>query len=211
MSKLALPLSIIGCTLTLALCSCRGQREGRSVEEIAHNIVVSPIDTTLYCSLVAIKNDSLILRPEYEEDECSYAYLQALGEGNIKGELREGDNYSITVDKDLHRVLHMLNHSQLTGQWFYDIDEMQGMTFTAAGALSSINAKDFTFRKWKVLNGNLLLYYLTIEEDGSLSQEIHVDTTKVEGLSNELLEFNFRGHHYCCRRLTKPIKVKMEF
>lgn len=99
----------------------------------------------------------------------------------------------------------------MAGQWFYNMEEQRGMTFTMAGALSSINASDFTFRKWKVLNGRLLLYYHIIKEDGTLSDEMSVDTTMIRTLTDNKMEFDFRGQPFTCQRQTKPIKIKLKF
>lgn len=211
MSKSTHLLLLIGCTLTLSLCSCRGQKGGRSVEEIAREIVVAPLDTTVYARLVNIKGDSLIVEPEYDENTRSYAYLQAMGEGQVVGDLCPGDKYALNIEGSSHRIVHMLNLSQMAGQWFYNMEEQRGITFTVAGALSSINASDFTFRKWKVLNGSLLLYYYTIKEDGTLSEEMSIDTTMVKTLTNNKMEFDFRGKLFTCQRQTKPIKIKLNF
>lgn len=204
---------LIECTLFLLVCSCGGQKGARSVDEIAANIVVAVPDSSVTATLKTITPDSLIFIREHSDERLSYVYDEARGQNLIFGTLNEGDRYAMLIEPSIKAILKIVNISQLSGQWFYDTEEQRGFTFTVAGALSSINPKDFSFRKWKFWNGKMILYYIDNETVARSAKEVKSDTTDIISLSDSQLEFIFRGEKLHCQRQNQneAIKVKLKF
>lgn len=201
----------IVCTLFLLVCSCSKQRGAHSVEELAAEIVIEQPDTSLIARLQLISADSLTLAEELTETPIVLAYTEALAEG-ILGPLKVGDRYAITVDANRNMATHILNVTQLAGNWFFDNNEESGLTFTAAGALGSINPNDgYSFKKWKPYNGRLILYYIKIEDVVKDARDYVTDTTSIDILTEDRLVFNFRGQQLCCHRQKEAIKVHFNF
>lgn len=203
-------LTIIGCTLFLLLSSGCGQKGARSVEEIEESLVIAKPDTSFYGTLKSVQSDSLHFISEFDEQPVACIYDEARGRNQIYGSLTEGNRYAILIDPEAKAAIRMVNLTELSGQWFYDLEEQRGFTFTAAGALSSINPKDVSFKKWKFYNGKIILYFTDIEAVVSDAREYQTDTIDIERLSNENLDFVFRGEKMHCTRQHGPIKLQIK-
>lgn len=203
-------LTIIGCTLFLLVSSSCGQKGARSVEEIEESLVIAKPDTSLYGTLKSVRPDSLVFISEFDEQPITCIYDEARGRKQFFGSLTEGNRYALLIDPEEKAAIRMVNLTELSGQWFYDLEEQRGMTFTAAGALSSINPKDVSFKKWKFHNGKIVLYYTDIEAVVSDSREYESDTIEIESLTSENLDFQFRGEKLHCTRQHGPIKLKIQ-
>ena len=178
MSKHLLFIST-GCTLLLLAASCSGRKGARSVEEITSELHIVPPDTSVYGTLRSHSADSLILTPEFGDDPIRCVYDEARGRGAILGTITDGNRYALLIDPDTHGARKIINLTELSGQWFYDdADQQRGFTITTAGALSSINPKDVSFKKWKFNNGHIILYYTDIESVVRDSRQYQSDFQK---------------------------------
>lgn len=201
-----------GCTLFLLVCSCTKQKGARSVEEIAADLKIVQPDTSVYGTLRSHSADSLILTPEYGTDPIRCIYDEARGRGDILGSITEGNRYALLIDPETHSARKIINLTELSGQWFYDdAGQQRGFTFTTAGALSSINPKDVSFKKWKFHNGHIILYYTDVESVVRDSRDYQSDTTDITTLTAENLDLTFRGQALHCHRQREAIKVKFNF
>lgn len=200
-----------GCTLSLLLCSCNEQKGARSVEEITSSLHIEQPDTSLYGTLNAVTPDSLLFTAEYGNETIGCTYDAARDQQRILGSLTEGNRYAIVIDPRQHAALKLLNLTELSGQWFYDDDPTSGLTFTAAGALSSINPHDVSFRKWKHYNGRIILFYTGLQDAVKAPSQYKADTTEIVSLSADALTFRFRGQSRSCHREKEAIKVKFDF
>lgn len=200
---------LIECTLLLLISSCGGQKGERSVKEIEESITIEVPDTSFYGTLSAITPSQLTFTPDYGDSPVSYYYDEARGRRQILGSLTEGDRYALVTDRGEGSILKMLNITELSGQWFYDTTEGRGFNLTAAGALSSINAKDFSFKKWKFYNGRIILFYVGIEDVANSARDYKSDTTDIESLTDDELIFRFRGNTYRCSRQREAIKFHL--
>lgn len=202
---------IIGCTLFLLVCSCGEQKGARSVEEIAEEIVILQPDTSLYAALLSTQDDSFNFQIDRSEENIAIDCRDALQNGQFYGSIHEGDKYAIVLDPNSRHAVCVVNLTDLSGQWFYDMHNNRGLTFSAAGALSSINPDEFCFKKWKFHNGKLILYYVNIDEAINKSRDYHTDTTEIERLSGDELVFRFRNETLRCSRRKEAIKIKLKF
>lgn len=201
----------IACTLLLLVSSCGKQRGAHSVEELAAQIVIELPDTSLIGRLEAIHSDSLTFVDDFTQESTACAYTEALNNG-LLGQLKEGERYAITIDGATKMATHILNITQLSGNWFFDKDEESGVNFTAAGALGSINPTgDYSFRKWKPYNGRLILYYIHKEDVVKDSRDYLSDTTEIEQFTEDRLVFRFRGQRLSCHRQKEAVKVHFHF
>lgn len=200
-----------GCTLFLLLCSCSGQRGARSVEELAAEIHIVQPDTSVYGTLQTKTIDSLFFTAEYDDEPFSCGFNEAQGEGTILGSLTEGNRFALLITPETKSARHIVNITELSGQWFFDDDDERGFTFTTAGALSSINPKDVSFKKWKIYNGKIILFYTDIESVVRDSRDYQSDTTEIHALTDNHLELSFRGQRISCHRQREAIKVKFNF
>lgn len=201
-----------GCALSLFLCSCDGQKRGRSVEEITSSLHIVQPDTSVIGTLKAITHDTLTFISELRDESFSCAFNVAQDQSNIYGSLTEENRYAVLIDPDEKEALKIFNLTELSGQWFYDDDPESGLTFTAAGALNSINTHDVSFRKWKIYNGHIIIFYTDIEEITKDSRQCKSDTTELVSLSSDALSFRFLGKTRSCHRQNKEaLKVKFQF
>lgn len=200
---------LIGCTLFLLVCSCNGKKEERSVREIAESITIVQPDTSVRATLETIGRDSLHFTPEHGDDAIALTYDAARSEGQIFGTLHEGDRYALLIDPSRQDILRIYNITQLSGQWFYNVEEGRGFTFTTAGALSSINPDDVCLKKWKFHNGHIIIYYVGLQDVVHNSREYKSDTTDILALSPDTLVFNLRGRTLRCTRQHGAIKFHM--
>jgi hypothetical protein len=92
---------------------------------------------------------------------------------------------------------------RLEGTWYYDLQEMRGISFNAGGGMTSINTEEIAFKEWKILNGKIYFYYL---EEQQLAHDRHqflVDEAQITDLTPDNLSFVFRGRTYYCQRPPK--------
>lgn len=205
------PLLLIGCTLSLLLCACKERGGARSKEAIQAELIIAVPDTTLHGTLKHAGSDSLTFVSEGSDETFSCNIGEALGRNQLFGSLTEGHRYALLVEPQTKMALQIVNLTELSGQWFYDLNEQRGFTITVAGALSGINTENLAFRKWKFHNGKFVVYYVDPE---SITEDPHqtlTDTTEIETLTDEVLEFKFRGELLHCTRQKEAIKVKFNF
>lgn len=201
----------IVCTLFLLVCSCNKQKGAHSVEELAAEIVIEQPDTSLIARLEHMEGDSLVFSEIIGDEVHRYAYSEALNKG-LLGQLKEGDRYAVTIDAAAKMATHILNVTQLAGNWFFDKNEESGINISAAGALGSINPTEgYCFKKWKHYNGRLIFYYINIEDVVKDSRDYLADTTTIDLLTEDRLVFKFRGQSIGCHRQKTPIKVHFDF
>lgn len=202
---------LIGCTLFLLVCSCNGQKGARSVDEIAREIVITQPDTSIVGMLQGNKDDSLLFFVDLSDEQIAVDCREALDDGRFSGSVTEGNRYAMVIDPVTHRASHVLNLTELSGQWFYDETNNRGLTFTVAGALSSINPDAYCFKKWKFHNGRIILYYVNKDEVIRESRDYHSDTTEIEKLTADELMFRFKGETLRCVRKKEAIKLQLKF
>lgn len=202
---------IIGCSLSLLFCACKEQGGARSKEAIQSQLVIATPDTTLYGTLKRAGNDSLTFSSEGTGDTFSCVIDEARGRNHIYGSLTEGNRYALLVDPQYKMALHIVNLTELAGQWFYEPENQRGFNLTVAGALSSINAEGTAFRKWKLYNGKFVVYYTDAESIAEDPRQAKADTTEIEKLTDEVFEFKFKGEMLHCTRQKEAIKVNFNF
>lgn len=200
-----------GCTLSLLLCSCNGQKGARSVEEITASLHIEEPDTSLYGTLQAVALDSLKFTSDYDSEPFSCAYDAAQSQHSLFGSLTPGNRYAVHLSSGERTAATILNITELSGQWFYDDAPESGLTFAASGALSSINAKDVSFKKWKFLNGQIVIFYTGLEDVAKDFHDYKSDTTEIVSLSADALTLRFLGQSRSCHRQKEAIKVKFNF
>lgn len=200
-----------GCALTLLLCSCNGQKGGRSVEEITTSLYIEQADSTICGTLYAVTYDSLKFTSEFGGEHFSCTYNAAQAQQDILGSLTEGNRYAVLLNTPQKAALKILNLTELSGQWFFDDEPESGLCFTAAGALSSINNHDVCFKKWKHYNGQIIIFYAGMEDAVNDSRQYKSDTTEITNLSADALSFRFLGAMRNCHRQKEAIKVKFNF
>lgn len=200
-----------GCALSLFLCSCNGQKRGRSVEEITSSIHIEQADTSVCCTLNAVTPDSLQFISEFSSEPFSCTYDAAQAQNNILGSLTEGNRYAVLINPQQKAAINVMNLTELSGQWFFDEEPESGLNFTAAGALSSINNHDVCFKKWKHYNGKIIIFYTGIEETVKDPRQYKADTTEITSLTADALTFRFRGESRSCHRQKEAVKVKFNF
>lgn len=210
MHRTPLYIYIIECTLFLLLCSCKGQGGARSVEEIKAELHIDIPDTTLYGTLSSLRGDSLVLTSQYDET-TSCSITEARSRQQILGSLTEGNRYAVLLSPEAKSAQQVINLTELSGQWFYDMDQQRGFNLTTAGAMSSINPDEVSFRKWRIYNGRIILYYIGKEHVVRNSRQFLTDTTEITHLTADELELTFRGKQLHCRRQTEAIKVDFNF
>lgn len=196
------------CSLSLLLCSCKKQGGERSIEEIVAQTVILQPDTTLYGMLSRITADSLFITLEGTTETRSYAYTDAAGSMKIYGSLTEGEKYAMQISPNEKMARHIVNLTELSGQWFYDMKDYRGFDITLSGAFSPINPKDVCFKKWKFLNGKIVLYYVNIDQAADHERDYMTDTTEIMNLTKDELDFTFRGENFHCQRHREAIKMQ---
>lgn len=200
------------CTLFLLVCSCN-KREGAhsSVEEAPRALVINEADSSIVGTLDAIDGDNITIKKERSDERLTFDYSPARNSGRVIGDLRKGDRYALTTDASGQSAATILNITQLSGLWLFDKDGERGVTFTAAGSLSSVNPEKYSYRSWKPYNGRLILYYIDVETVTKNSRDYLSDTTDVVTLTDDNLVYLFRGDAISCHRQKEAIKVKFEF
>lgn len=206
--------------LILTLGSCTGnkkqdapqQQEREHVEgEAVENPVVGQLDEmtneTITATLLEQEEDTLVLRSNDTGLQLVLGYREALSNGMMKGSLVTGHDYSITADLQKKTIGKAINLNEMTGQWFYDMQQHRGLKFDKRGAISSINTEDISFRQWKIVNGTFYIYYLTLEMIAPDRSEYLVEPAEIETLSADNMRFIFLGKTYDCQRQRKALKL----
>lgn len=199
---------LLQCTLLLLLSACSGKKGEHSVNP--GDIVIIQTDTSLRATLHAIEPDSLCFTADYDSTQfirCNSAEAQQ--KGQVFGSITQGCRYAVLIDRNHNTVQKMYNLTELAGQWFFDKEEGRGFTFSVSGALSSINPKDVSMRKWKFLNGHIVIFYTGIEEVIEDHRKWRTDTTDIQSLSAEELTFTFRGETLHCTRQHEALKFHL--
>ena len=93
--------------------------------------------------------------------------------------------------------------SQLEGMWYYDLDEMRGISFNAGGGMTSINTGEIAFKEWKVLKGKIYFYYLEEQMLTHTREQYLVEEAQITDLTPDNLTFVFLGKTYYCQRPPK--------
>ena len=207
--------------LVLVLGACTGEKGKQEAtgqaghERMEGEAEVNPMveqlerepNAAFRATLVEQKDDSIVLRTEAGK-HVTLGHIEAEMEGEMKGSLTKGNEYSIFPNWETKSVQMAVNVSELRGQWFYDMQQHRGMKFEAHGAISSINTQDISFREWKLLNGKLYIYYLTVDMVSPDRSEYLVQPAEIVSLSKDRLVLEFLGKTYNCQRQQKAIKMK---
>ena len=93
--------------------------------------------------------------------------------------------------------------SQLEGMWYYDLEEMRGISFNAGGGMTSINTGEIAFKEWKVLDGKIYFYYLEEQQITHDRNQYLVEEAQITELTPNNLTFVFLGKTYYCQRPPK--------
>ena len=207
--------------LVLAFAACTSKKDNKETATVERQRMegeaeVNPMveqldrepDAAFRATLVEVDDDSLVLRVSETGKTIRLGHLEAEMGGQMKGSLTKGNEYSIFPDWANLSVIMAINVSELRGQWFYDMQQHRGLTFEPRGAISSINTQDISFREWKLLNGKLFIYYLTIDMVSPDRSEYLVEPAEIVSLSKDKLQFQFLGKNYNCQRQRKAVKVK---
>ena len=164
-------------------------------------------DEAFMATLQDVEDETIVLQSHETGEVLELTYRKAKEEGQLKGSLTVGNDYNVMCNLRQNTLKTAVNVSELEGQWFYDMQQHRGMTFDPKGAISSINADSIVFRQWKLLNGELYLYYLTPDIIASNKKEYFVEQADIEELSNNYLQFRFLGQTYKCQRQRNAIKL----
>ena len=207
--------------LVLAFAACTSRRDnaetaGTEPQRMEGEAEVNPMveqldrepDAAFRATLVEVDDDTLVLRVHETGKNIRLGHIEAEMGGQMKGSLTKGNEYSIFPDMANLSVTMAINISELRGQWFYDMQQHRGLTFEPHGAISSINTQDISFREWKLLNGKLFIYYLTLDMVSPNRNEYLVESAEIVSLSKDKLQFRFLGKNYNCQRQRKAVKMK---
>ena len=92
---------------------------------------------------------------------------------------------------------------QLEGTWYYDLNEMRGISFNPGGGMTSINTGEIAFKEWKVLKGKIYFYYLEEQMLTHDRNQYLVEEAEITNLTPDNLTFVFLGKTYDCQRPPK--------
>lgn len=187
------------------------QRE-RLEGEAEINPMVEDLDNTenftIRVTLQKVVNDSLIFREVGSDEYRIFEFVEADQAEQIKGSITVGDEYAVLPDLKKNSVKMAINLCELSGKWFYDMEQHRGLEFELNGAISSINTEDISFREWKLLNDQFYIYYLTLDMVSPDRHEYLVEPAGILSLDKDHLTFRFLGNTYDCQRQKEVIKMK---
>lgn len=186
---------LLGILIAASCSDKRGPKDNPKVYELDE----TP-DTAMLVRLDDIEGDSLIVTPLDEFHKLAFGYSKAKASDQIKGSITIGDTLSIFPDNRSHEILLIINASELSGRWFYDMKQQRGLIFEAKGGMSTINAATMAYREWKLLNGKLYIYYVDMQQVADERHQFEVDEAKILHLDRENLELEFRNNHVKCQR-----------
>lgn len=192
--------------IALGSCGNKPKEERHTVEEEGQII-----DSSMFVRLLSFDNQDVTIQVLKTGKKQKYSYAQAKFEGQVKGDLRQGDTLSIFPETEGQRVRSMINVSELVGQWFFDMEQHRGVKFGHFGALSSINMQGVSFRNWFVKNGQLIIDYVDMQEAQGNGRKYWVDHSRILSLSKDEFSFSFRDSVYQCRHQKGVIKMKFKF
>ena len=206
--------------LLLAATACTGgsrkEEAAKEPQRMEGEAEVNPVveqldnqsDSTVMVTLKEQHDDSLVFEVRKTNEKLVLSTAKAQQTGQIKGSLTKGNDYALFPNTKEKSVETLINVSELKGQWFYDMQQHRGMKFEDRGGLSSINVEDISFREWKLLNGRLYIYYLTIDMLAPDRNEYLVEPAEIISLSKEHMTLYFRNKAYECQRQKEVIKMK---
>ena len=197
------------CVILLVFGSCsRNKKTTQTPSPI--NPMVEKLDETPDSALLVVLDDvvsnTMNVTTVKEKQQLSFNLSDAYQEKNIKGSLNPGDTLSIFPDNKTKSIKMSINVSELSGRWFYDMQQHRGLVFESHGAMSSINALTISYRQWKLLNGKLYIYYVDMQQVANERHQYLVDEAQITSLSKDHLEFVFRGNKIRCQRVNQVIK-----
>lgn len=192
--------------LAIGSCGNKKQEERQTVEEEGQII-----DSSMFVRLLSFDKQNITIQELKTGKKQKYSYAQAQFEGEVKGDLHQGDTLSIFPETEGQRVRSIINVSELVGQWFFDMAQHRGVKFGHFGALSSINMQNVSFRNWFVKNGQLIIHYVDMQETQGNARKYWVDHSKIISLSKDQLNFSFRDSIYQCQHQKGAIKMKFKF
>jgi len=176
--------------------------EVEAIDKIADNSILVKIDE--------IKNDLIYVTETGSKRQHCLKYGKADLEDKIIGTLSVGATFSVLPDQSLENVIIAINVDELSGRWYYDLHELRGFAFESKGGLSSLNSGDISYREWKLKNGKLYIYYVTVEMIAPQRNEFLVEEATIETLNAEQLVLKFNGNTYDCRRQKKEaVQIQM--
>lgn len=198
------------------IISCNGSAEKKSNRvRIENESEINPRveeidnipDSALVVRLDKISDDSISVYLFNSKKTNVYSISKARMLDAVKGQLNCGDIYSVFPNEKEKALNYIINLSDIDGQWFYDMEQHRGFVFEQGGGLSSINSADICFRQWKLLNGELYIYYVDPQMVAPDRHEYLVDKAEIISLSKENLRFRFLNKMYDCKRQHGVIKI----
>ena len=193
----------------LVVCSCgnNNQKKTENYEWEGNNIEELHIpDSMVRVRLDSFDSDSFYVTIKSTQEMNAFGYLLALNDNSIKGTIHQGDEYSVLVDAGNNHIKSPINVTEIMGQWYYDMQQHRGLVFGPQGSLSSINTDEISFRRWQILNGKLLIYYVYMQQIAEKQNQFEVDAADIQELSSNEFCFTFRNKQYNCRRMNETIK-----
>jgi hypothetical protein len=148
----------------------------------------------VFCLMIASCNGCSNSNSNHFQDSRAESPINPLVEEVDKKALEDAKK-DTTLFRDMCR--------RLEGTWYYDLQEMRGISFNAGGGMTSINTEEISFKEWKILKGKIYFYYL---EEQQLAHDRHqflVDEAQITNLTPDNLTFVFRGRTYDCQRPPK--------
>lgn len=206
-SKFALGATII-IGILLAVTSCGGKKETEHKENPMVRQLDDTPDSALFVMLEDVEDDSIIVTNLETGDIEAYYYKGAKVRGKIKGSLTKGDRFSIFPNRKEQSISIAINATELSGRWFYDMQQHRGLKFEERGSLSSINTSTIAFREWKLLNGKLYIYYVDMQQVADDRHEFSVEEAQIKYLSKDELKFHFIGKDFDCKREVGLLMLK---
>lgn len=206
--------------MSLLLPACKKGDNGK-MEHVQHermegeaeiNPMVEKLDNienfAIRVTLQKVVNDSLIFHERGTAEHKVFEFVEADQTEQIKGSITLGDEYIILPDLKRHSIKMAINLTELSGKWFYDMEQHRGLKIESNGAISSINTEDISFREWKLLNERFYIYYLTPDMVSPDRHEYLVEPANILSLDKSHLTFHFLGRTYECQRRQELIKMK---
>ena len=208
-------LATVGCFLLAACSGCSGgkKKPHSGAVESPINRMVQELDETpdeaFLATLYNYERDSIYVTVRKTKRKAAFAYGEALSNGMLHGTIRKGDTYSILPDGKRKTVSIAVNTTELSGRWFYDLQQNRGVSFNEGGGMSSINAEEICFREWKLLNGRMYIYYVDMQQLASDRHQYLVEEAYITSLNAKELIIQFRGERMrCVRPAKKPLQYK---
>lgn len=191
-----------------AFSSCHNTNKGK--QRIRHTVAQESVivDSSLIVKLDNVDYHYITVTLEKTGEVRKYTYDQAQMQGQVKGSLNKGDEFSIFPDSKTASVRSIVNLTEFKGQWFYDLDQHRGMEIGHLGAISSINMEHISFRNWFIKNGRLIIHYVDMQQRAANGKDYWVDHSEIVFLSKDELDVRFRGTVLKCHHQAKVIKFK---